>query len=169
MFKTEAVNGVIIDERCKRSDEDVDLCMQIGRRGYDIYCDWHPPYTVHIRDASAKAEFSRFIQFGKHRPITLLKYGPNSMILRTLATDSLSYLSIMSLFLLPIYGWLCFLPFLVVFGRHFLKIQKKWRIDHAVYAMLLSYTYNLLCGFGIARLSLESLGHRMWKRINPYA
>lgn len=160
MFKTEALKGIEIDERCKRSDEDVDLCMQIGRRGYKLLCDYTPPYTVHIRDATLKAELSRYIQFGKHVPLMRLKYGSKKTVLRTILTDYFTIGSIILLFLTPFFGFWCLLPTIALFGRHWLKIKRKWRIDHVLFSMLLSYVYNGLCGIYLVRHWLANLRRR---------
>jgi glycosyltransferase involved in cell wall biosynthesis len=150
IFKTEAVKGIVIDERCKRSDEDVDLCLSIRRRGYKILLLNEKPLTVHIRPATIKEELKRYVNFGKTRPVTLLKQDKN-IILHAIFTDAFTYFSIISLFFIPFYGWICLLPIAIIFVRHALKLKRKWRIDHILFSMLLSYVYNCLCGVGLIK------------------
>jgi GT2 family glycosyltransferase len=160
MFKTEAIKGIVIDERCKRSDEDVDLCEQVRKRGYKILEDNNPPHTVHIRDPSVWAELTRYWNFGKTRPITLLKHSSKKLQIHTVLTDAFTWLSIFCLFLIPLYGWICLLPTAMIFGRHLLKLKRKWRVDHVLFSMLLSYIYNCLCGVGLVKYGFVKLGRR---------
>jgi glycosyltransferase involved in cell wall biosynthesis len=145
LFKTDVVKGIVIDERCKRGNEDAYLALKIRERGFKIMFDNNPPFAIHLRPATVMEELKRYVNFGKTKPLVLFQENNKKLILRTVFVDIFAIGSLASFFFIPLFGWVCFIPFIIYFIRHMMKLQRKWRVDHVLFSMLLSYLYNTSC------------------------
>ncbi|MEM3622764.1 MAG: glycosyltransferase [Candidatus Bathyarchaeia archaeon] len=145
MFKTEAIKGIVINENCDRGNEDADLSLKLRRKGYKVFVDNNAPVAVHLRPATIMEELKRYYNFGKTKPTILFEEGDKLTVLKTILVDIFALIGLLGIILSPFIGTLALIPIVIIFIRQTFRLKKKWRLDHALFMLILSLVYNISC------------------------
>lgn len=149
MMRPEVAKTIRFDTRFKRAGEDLDFHWKIIEQGYKTLHDSNKPYAVHVREPSIMEELKRIKHRGVARESNLILHGgvvTGRGINGTLASACITIASWVLFINGLLFSFPLFLfPLFLLLVNQMRKLKRFWRIDLAVFGLLLSLVY--LTGF----------------------
>jgi hypothetical protein len=154
-----------MDPRFRRAGEDVSLHYQANEMNYKTVVDLNEPSALHVRNPSFTEEVRRLVHRGEARVLNIKLHGK---VVKTAGLRKAILSSILTLgcWAFLIYGLLAafipalvfftiplsrfsqigtllwpFLPFILLVGRHSLKLEKRRLLHLAMTGLILSTAY----------------------------